>query len=202
MKDPSDFNPTIPMGIRASTRGEQFAIVQRTFLAQLGGVIMRVSQDVPYCHRQLLQQLGSDHVIGVTGDGELGGQRNPDTANHDRQMQLPAVPPAVIPRLAPGRFGINRGMRDFPCQSMFLVPDTPVGTQGGTVDSRRVSLHSPRLQQLDQMTAQTPDQGGQPRWQGRKASFPGAPRRKTPMLRQQGTNPRSEEHTSELQSPM
>jgi hypothetical protein len=52
-----------------------------------------------------------------------------------------------------------------------------------------VSLLGPGLQQLDQLTVQTPEQGGQPRWQGRKASFPGAPRRKTPMLRQQGTKP-------------
>jgi hypothetical protein len=38
------------------------------------------------------------------------------------------------------------------------------------------------------MAAQTPNQGGQPRRQGRKASFPGTPGRKTPVLRQQGTN--------------
>src|SRR4029453_16701962 len=70
---------------------------------------------------------------------------------------------------------------------MFLVPDAAVGAQGCTVDSRRVSLRGPGLQQLDQMTSQTPDQGGEPRRQCLKTSFPGAPRGKTPVLCQQGT---------------
>src|SRR5262245_3533268 len=110
----------------------------------------------------------------------------PDAADRDRQMQLPAVPPAMISRLAPGRFGINGGMRDFSCQPMFLVPDATVSAQGRTVDSRRVALFAPRLQQRDQMAPQTPNQCGQLRRQLRKAPFPGAPRGKTPVLRQQG----------------
>jgi hypothetical protein len=70
---------------------------------------------------------------------------------------------------------------------MFLVPDAPIGAQGRTVDGRRVSLRGPRLQQRDQMAPQTPDQCGQPRRQFLKASFPGAPCGKTPVLRQQWT---------------
>src|SRR5215469_15144710 len=149
---------------------------------------MRVTQDVPYRHRQLLQQLWSDHIVGGAGDGKLGGQREPDAPERDRQMQLPAVPPAVISRLAPGRFAVNRGMRDLPCQPMLLVPDAPVGAQWGTVDGRRVSLGCPGLQQCDQMAPQTANQRWQPRWQLCKAAFPGAPCGKPPVLCQQGPN--------------
>src|SRR5215510_14411443 len=189
MKDPSDVDSPIPMRIRATARGDQFTVVQRTFRAPFGGVVMRVTKDIPYRHRQLLQQLWGNDIVGVTGNGELRSPGDPDAADDDRQRQLPAVPPAMIPGLAPGGFGVNRGMRHFPGQPMFLVPDTPVGAQGRTVDSRRVSLGGPGLKQLDQMAAQTPDQGGQPRRQCLKASFPGTSRRKTPVLRQQGTNP-------------
>src|SRR4029434_3766721 len=82
----------------------------------------------------------------------------------------------------------NRGMRDFPGQPMFLVPDAAVGAQGRTVDSRRVALRCPRPQQRDQMAPQAPNQCGQPRRQFLKAPFPGAPRGKPPVLRQQGAN--------------
>src|SRR5215831_16825205 len=127
MKNPADCDTPIPMGIWATTRSDQFAVVQRTCRAQLGSVIMRVPEDIPHCHWQLLQQFWGDHIIGVTGDGELRGQREPNTTDHDGQMQLPAVPPAVIPGLTPGGFGVNRSMRDLTCQPMFLVPDAAVG---------------------------------------------------------------------------
>src|SRR5215471_17584818 len=151
MKNPADFDSPIPVRIRATTRGDQFAVVQGTFLAQLGGVVMRVPENIPDFQRQLLQQLWGDHVVGVTGDGELSSQRYPEAADDDRQMQFPAVPPAVIPGLAPGGFGVNRRMRDFPGQPMFLMPDAPIGAQGGTVDGCRMALLDPRLQQRDQM---------------------------------------------------
>src|ERR1700758_4178027 len=122
MKNPADFDSPIPVGIRATTRGDQFAVVQRTFLAQLGGVVMGVAEDIPDFQRQLLQQLWRDHVVGVTSNGELSSQRQPNVAAGARQMQFPTVPPAMIPRLAPGGFGVNRSMRDFPGQPMFLVP--------------------------------------------------------------------------------
>src|SRR5215510_5513270 len=185
MKEPSDVDSPIPMGIRATTCGDQFPMVQRTVITQLGGIVMGVTEDVPHLQRQLLQQLGGDHIVSLTGDGKLRGQGEPDAPDRDGQMELPAVPPAMIPGLAPGGFGVNRGMWDFPCEPMLLVPDAPVSAQGRTVDSCRVALRCPGLKQLDQLASQTPDQGGQPGRQLLKASFPGAPRGKTPMFSQQ-----------------
>ena len=73
MKEPADFNAPITVGIRTTPRGNQFAVVQRTFLAQLRGVVMGVAKDIPDFQRQLLQQLGRDQIVGVTGDGKLRG---------------------------------------------------------------------------------------------------------------------------------
>ena len=66
MKDPADVDAPIPMGIRTTARGDQFTVVQRTFLAQLGGVVMRVPAHIADRKRQLLQQLWGDHVGGLT----------------------------------------------------------------------------------------------------------------------------------------
>ena len=70
---------------------------------------------------------------------------------------------------------------------MFLVPDAAVGAQRRTINSGRMSLGRPGLKQRDQMASQTTDQCRQPRGQGLKASFPGAPRGKPAVLSQQGT---------------
>src|SRR5215468_2251919 len=188
MKEPSDFDSPIPMGIRATTRGNQFTVVQGALLAQLWCVVVCIPEDVTHRHGQLLQQLGGNDIVGVTGDGAFSGQGEPDAANRDRQRQLPAVPPAMIPGLAPGGFGVNRGMRDFPGQPMFLVPDAAVGAQGRTVDGGRVSLGGPGLQERDQMASETADQRWQSCGQFLQASFPGTACRKTSVFRQQGTN--------------
>src|SRR5215471_5907656 len=122
------------MGIRATTRGNQFPVVQGALLAQLWCVVVCIPEDVTHRHGQLLQQLGGNDIVGVTGDGAFSGQGEPDAANRDRQRQLPAVPPAMIPGLAPGGFGVNRGMRDFPGQPMFLVTTWKVLAVGGVID--------------------------------------------------------------------
>jgi hypothetical protein len=172
------------MGRRATTRGDPCTVVPCPFLAPLGGVVMHVPEDIPHRQRQWLQQLWGDHLVSVTGDGALRGPGQPEAADHDCQRQLPAVPPAVLPRLAPSGFGVNRGRWDFACQPMVLVPDAPVGAQGRTGDCRRVALRCPRQQPWDQRAAQTPDQRGPPRRQFCQTPFPGAPRGKTPVLRQ------------------
>ena len=120
------------MGIRATTRGDQCAGMPRTFLAPLGGVVRRVTKDIPDCRRPLLQPLGSAHVVGGTGEGARSSPRQPEVAAADRQRQFPAVPPAVLPGRAPGGFGIERSMRDCAGPPMFLVPATPVGAPGRT----------------------------------------------------------------------
>lgn len=48
MKHASDFDPAIPVRIRATTRGDQCAVGSSPFLAQRGGVVMRVTQHVPH----------------------------------------------------------------------------------------------------------------------------------------------------------
>ena len=131
------------MGRGATTRGNQFTVVQGALLAQRRCVVVCLSEDVAHFQRPWLQQLGCDQIVGVTGDGKLRGQGDPDAPDHERQMQLPTVPPAVIPRLTPRGFSVNRGMRDFPGQPMFLMPDAAVGAQGRTVDGGRVSLGGP-----------------------------------------------------------
>src|SRR5215468_6342530 len=188
MTEPPDFDAPIPLGIRATPRGNEFTVVQGALLAQRRCVGVCISEDVAHFQRQLLQQLGCDQMVGVTGDGTLRGQGDPDASDHDRQMQLPAVPPAVIPRLTPRGFRVNRGMRDFPGQPMFLVPDAAVGAQGRTVDGGRVSLGGPGLQERDQMASETADQRWQSCGQFLQASFPGTACRKTSVFRQQGTN--------------
>jgi hypothetical protein len=188
MQEAADCDTPIPVGIRATTRGDQCAVVQRTFLAQRRGVVMGVTEDIPDFQRPLRQPRWRDHVIRVTGAGALSSQRHPDAAAHDRQRPLPAIPPAMIPGLAPGRCGVERGRRDCPGQPRFRVPDTPVGAQGRTVDGRRVALLGPRLQQRDQLASQTPKQRGPPRRQWRKAACPGTPRGTTAVLRQQGSH--------------
>jgi hypothetical protein len=107
MEDPADLDSTILMGIRAAARGDQFAAVERTFLAQLRGVVVRVAEDVTNFQRQLSEQSWRDPVVGLTGNRKLGGERNSETPDGDGQMQLPAVPPAVITGLAPGGLSID-----------------------------------------------------------------------------------------------
>jgi hypothetical protein len=174
------------MGIGATPRGDPFTVVQRPCVAPLRGGVMRIAQPLPPLQRPWCQPRGGEHLGGLTGHSALRGPGEPDAADGDGQRQLPAVPPAVIPGLAPRGCGVHGGMGDCPSQPMVLVPHTAVGTQGRTVARRRVALGGPRPPPPDQMAPQTPKQCGPPRRQFRKAPFPRAPRGTTPLCRQQG----------------
>ena len=62
---------------------DQFPMVQRTVITQLGGIVMGVTEDVPHLQRQLLQQLWGDHIVSLTGDGKFRGQGEPDAPDRD-----------------------------------------------------------------------------------------------------------------------
>ena len=57
--------------------------------------------------KPLFEQLWDDHIVGIPGNGEHRDHEEPDATNHDGHMQLPAVPPAMIPEFAQGRFGVT-----------------------------------------------------------------------------------------------
>src|ERR1700754_5175058 len=188
MKDSPHLNSTVLMRMRASSRRHQFAIMPDAFLPQLWRVVVRVTQHVAHLQGQLLQQFWRDQIVGFTGQGEFCGQWNPQAADADGQMQLPAVPPTVIPTLAPGRFCIYRGMRHFTSQAMFLMPYAAIGAQWRTINGGGSPLGRPRLQTHNQPATQTTNQGGQAYGQLLKAALPGAARRKASVFSQQGTD--------------
>src|ERR1044071_6962964 len=185
MKEASHFHSTALMRIRSASGGNQFAVVQRTFIAQLWRVVMRVTQNITHTQRQLLQQSWGNEIVRFTGDGQLSRQRYPETADTHGQMQLPAVPPTVITTLAPGGFRINRRMRHNACQTMLLVPDATIGAQGGTIDGGGGPLYRPGLQAFNQQTAKAANQRRQSCGQPFKASVPRAARRKAAVFSQQ-----------------
>jgi hypothetical protein len=87
-------------------------------------------RDIPAPHWPWLQQLGGHDIGGVTRDGTCSSPGNPAAPDDDRQRQRPAGPPAVGPRLPPGRFSGKRGMRDVPGQPMLLGQPPPVARRG------------------------------------------------------------------------
>src|SRR5512138_3507281 len=111
VKEPPYLHPAIGMRICPPAGRYQLAVMQSAFGAQRRGIVMLVTQDIAYRQRQFGQQPRGDHIIGLIGRGEFGSQRNPQPSKGYSQMQFPAVPPAMIARLAPGCFEIDAGMR-------------------------------------------------------------------------------------------
>jgi hypothetical protein len=86
---------------------------------------MSVTQRIADFGGQLLDQARRQFVISDVGHRQFGGQRDPDTPDRNRQMELPPVPPAVIAALRPPGFGVNRRMWNLPFSRCFLCHSPP-----------------------------------------------------------------------------
>jgi hypothetical protein len=123
-------------------------------------------------------------VVGGVGRGQLGGERDPDRRDGGREVERPAVDPAVPARLGPAGLGVDRGVRDDPGVAGLLVPDPATRAQQGAVD--RVPAGRPRVEQPGQGPPQAPDPGWQGARQRRPPTLPGAPTREATALREAG----------------
>ncbi len=184
-KHTADFDATIGMGIRAAARGDQFAVMAATLGPQVWSIVMLIAQDRADLRGQLGKQQRDDLTVRDVRAGELGGQRNMERAEGHRQVQLPAVPPAMPARLAPMRFGINGGMGDDAGLPIFLMPDAAVRAHHGTITGGSVPVLRPRIEDGHQVAPEPATEPRQRRRQGRPAPFPGAARRKPLVLGQQ-----------------
>jgi hypothetical protein len=171
------------MGIGPAPSGDQFAIMRRAQGTQRRRVIMLIAQHITHLGWQLGQKQRCHDIVSNVSGGELGRQRDPHAANGDRQVQLPAVPPPMPTRFAPGRFGIDARMRHYSLFPIFFMPYSPMGAQCGAVQGRAMALMHPGREHPYQVASKTANQSGQ----GLQASFPGATRRKAPLLGQQTT---------------
>src|SRR5882672_9768410 len=114
MKDTSNTDSAIFVGIASTSGCYQFAALFIARLAKLWVIIMRVSQNIAHLLGHLLQQEGRDFVVCRVGYRQLCRQGNPQATDTDRQMQFPAVPPTVPSRLRPTRFTVYRSVRNLP----------------------------------------------------------------------------------------
>src|SRR5436305_1413692 len=185
MKDTSIFNPTILMWVGPSASRYQFAAALIAGLSKRWRIIMSVTQNITHWLGYLLNQARRDFRVCRVGHGQFGGQRNPQRADRDGQMQLPSIPPAVPARLRPTRLCINRSMWNFAFFFGFFVPDTAAGIEFGAINGSGVTAVSPSLEDNHQMSTQVAYQLWQGRRQLRQPSFPSAPGRKLSRFVQQ-----------------
>src|SRR5512142_3538368 len=148
---------------------------------------MLIAQDIAYRQRQFAQQLGGDQVIGRIGRGELGRQRNPPSSDGHSQVQLPAIPPTLIARLAPGRFGVDAGMRNHPLIAVLLMPHAAVGPQRRAVQRCTMALVGPRVQDLYQVPTQAANQRRQRTRQALQPPLPSPAAGETAVFAQQAS---------------
>lgn len=122
VKDAAHLNPTIAVRMLATPRGDQPATSGFTSLSQIRRVVVSITQNVAHFSRQLPQQGWSNAGIVGVGNRQLSRQRYPDRRHGTRQMQFPAVPPAMIARLRPARLGVDAAVRHDTLLPMFVVP--------------------------------------------------------------------------------
>src|SRR5947209_18472473 len=88
-------------------------------------------------------------------------------------MELPAIDPAMPATLGPVRLGINGRMRDFAGFPMLLVPDAPLGSQDGAVQSRSSAVLLPGLDEGNQVSPHATDLRRKSCWDRPKAALEG-----------------------------
>src|SRR5215203_4537086 len=130
MKELTDRRTGIGVRISATGGGNEKAAFLFTGSAHLRLVIESVAKNVAHFSGQILEQVRGDDVVGDIGCSQTRGQGNPKGSGAADEMQLPAIPPAMIARLAPVCLGINRRVRHDASFTVFLVPDAALSTQG------------------------------------------------------------------------
>src|SRR5215207_11434871 len=108
MKKLTNRRTRIGVRIRATSGGNEKAAFLLTGSAHFGLVIERVAEDVAHFSGQILEQVRGDDVVGDIGCSQARCQGNPKSSGGADEMQLPAIPPAMIARLAPVCLGVNR----------------------------------------------------------------------------------------------
>ena len=174
MKDPADSDSTTSRwGYTGHARGDQFVL--RNAPRATGGVVMRIAEDIAAVPQIAPAALGAIRLsasLAIVNSAAKGTRRcrprPPDaassrTTSHDSQ---------TFPR----GFGVNRGMGGICLPADVSCAKRPHWAfKRGTDQIAAHGLLNARLrQQRHQMAPQTPDQRWQPRWQFRKAPFPGA----------------------------
>src|SRR5215212_4431006 len=101
MKELTDRRTGIGVRIRATGCGNEKAAFLFTGSAHLRLIIEGVTKNVTHFSWQIPEQVRGDDVVGDIGCSQMRGQGNPEGGSCTNQMQLPAIPPAMIARLAP-----------------------------------------------------------------------------------------------------
>ena len=95
VKDPSDLHPLIGVRIASIVRGHQQPVSLLTMCAQVGRVVMEITQDeTDYCGN-FSQQLRCRLTIRNVGGSQHSGHRKPDRRDDRNDVQFPAIDPAV-----------------------------------------------------------------------------------------------------------
>lgn len=177
-----DLHAPSAMRIWASPGGHHVTGTPVALLPPLGVMVVGIAQHQAHIARQLRQQPGSPLMIAPMRHGQLSGQGDPARPHGHGQRPLPALPPAVPPRLAPARFGLNRAGGDEALLPMLCVPPAPARRQRGASDRDGAPLPGPRRPQGDQGPPPDPHQPRHAWRQGRQAALPGAAGGPAPRL--------------------
>ena len=153
-------------------------------LPALGGLrlqrqilVMRVTEIDARLVRGVSQHASGPHVVGHIGRQHLGHYGNPDDRHGVRQVQLPAVDPAVPIRRGLVCFGVGRSMWEVSRLAVARVLDRASrGAHDGAVDRDRTTAVLPWLDASQQLLPEAGDLGGERIGDGGQASLDGARR--------------------------